>query len=55
MTWGRRRMRDVGAVGEYETRLTWKALGDFRRVNLEVSVSSSKELPLNAECEVMLA
>lgn len=53
-TFGPPRDRGVGAVGEYETRLTWRALGQFRKATARISQSSAKDVPLLAELDVSL-
>lgn len=53
-TFGQPRDRGVGAVGAYETRLTWRALGQFRKATARVSQSSAKDVPLLAEMDVVI-
>lgn len=53
-TFGQPRDRGVGTVGAYETRLTWRALGQFRKATARISQSSAKDVPLLAELDVSL-
>lgn len=53
-TFGQHRDRGVGTVGAYETRLTWRALGQFRKATARISQSSAKDVPLLAELDVSL-
>ena len=43
------RDRGVGAVGAYETRLVWRALGQFRKATMRLSISSTTDIPLLSE------
>lgn len=52
-TWSAAKVRDVGVTGAYATRLTWRALGQFREATIELSLSSEADIPLLAEIEVM--
>ena len=54
MTFGAPRDRGVGAVGAYETRLTWRALGQFRKATARISQSSVVDVPLLAEINVAI-
>lgn len=47
--------RGVGAAGAYQTRLTWRALGQFRKATAEISLSSATDIPLLAEINVKVA
>jgi hypothetical protein len=51
-TWSAPKSRDVGTVGAYATRLTWRALGQFRDATIELSQSSVVDVPLLAEIEL---
>ena len=53
-TFGQPRDRGVGAVGEYETRLTWRALGQFRKATARISQSSAVDVPMLAEIDVAI-
>lgn len=46
--------RGVGGVGAYETRLTWRALGQFRTATIELSQSSAADVPLLAEIDLVV-
>ena len=53
-TFGQPRDRGVGAVGEYETRMTWRALGQFRKATARISQSSAVDVPMLAEIDVAI-
>lgn len=53
-TYGNPKDRSVGAVGAYETRLTWRALGQFRKATMQLSISSTTDIPLLSEIDVTL-
>lgn len=54
ITFGPPKDRSVGAVGAYETRLVWRQLGQFRRATIELSQSSTVDIPLLAEIDVVI-
>lgn len=54
-TFGAEKPRPVGAVGQYETRLVWRALGQFRTAVAEFILSSTADIPLLAEINVEMA
>jgi len=47
-TWGAWRQRSW-AVGEYNRRLTWRALGQSRQWTVELRISTAAEIPMNAD------
>jgi hypothetical protein len=51
-TWSDPKPRGVGTTGAYQTRLTWRALGQFRDATIELSQSSVTDVPLLAEIDV---
>lgn len=54
LTWGRERWASLGSLGEYDKRLVWRALGQYRDVAAEVNVSDPAELPIKAQAVVEL-
>lgn len=54
VTFGPPKDRGVGGAGEYETRLVWRALGQFRRATVELSISSASDIPLLSEIDVVI-
>jgi hypothetical protein len=54
-TWSEPKARSVGVTGAYQTRLTWRSLGLFRDATVELSVSSTADIPLLAEIDVEVA
>ena len=53
-TYGLAKDRGVGAVGAYETRLVWRSLGQFRKATMKLSLSSTTDIPLLSEIDVVL-
>ena len=51
-TWSNPKPKGVGATGAYQTRLTWRALGQFREATIELSQSSVVDVPLLAEIDL---
>lgn len=47
-TWGNRLDYPLGAVGEYERRVVLRSLGQFRALNLEITMSDAAEVPVMA-------
>lgn len=42
ITWGEEKSRSLGNVGEYERRINWRALGQFRQVTAELNWSDDQ-------------
>jgi hypothetical protein len=53
IVFGPEKWRGVGKVGEYQTRLVWRELGQFRKATIEVSMSSLTDIPILAELNVV--
>ncbi len=49
---GTERFRGVGLPGNYETRLVWRELGQYRKATMELSISSLTDIPIAAEVEI---
>ena len=45
-TWGRERVRGLGGLGEYETRVNLKALGQFRSMTAEITITDPVDVRL---------
>lgn len=54
-TWGDIRTKSLGALGEYETRVLWRSLGQFRRLTAELSWATADEISFVDEARVRLA
>ncbi len=54
ITFGAPKDRGVGAAGQYETRLVWRQLGQFRRATIEISQSATVDIPLLSEIDVVI-
>jgi hypothetical protein len=54
-TWGRVKERDLGALGEYDQRVTLRALGQFRAATVMVSISDPADITLDASVNVQVA
>lgn len=55
MLWSEPKDRDLGTVGNYQSRATWRGLGQFRRATVELSLSSVTDIPLLSEIDVEVA
>jgi hypothetical protein len=55
MTWSADKDRHVGVVGDYDARLVWRGLGQFRRATVELSQTGPVDVPLMASVDVGLA
>lgn len=55
MTWGSDKDRPVGAAGQWDQRLTWRNLGQFRKATVELSVSGPTDIPLLSTLDVEMA
>ncbi len=51
-TWGPEKPRQVGPTGAYQTRLNWRALGQFRNATAKLTLSSETDIPLLASLNV---
>lgn len=52
MTWSAAKDRPVGLPGNYQQRLVWRALGQFRAATVELSVTGATDLPLLSSLDV---
>jgi len=55
INFGSPKIRGVGLVGEYDQRLVWRELGQFRRATIEISQSSVTDVPLLAAINLVVA
>jgi hypothetical protein len=53
VTYGPEKVRSFGEIGRYETRMTFRTLGQFRRMTMWVRMTSPVETPINTDVEVM--
>jgi hypothetical protein len=51
-TWGKERTRGLGGLGEYQTRVNFKALGQFRQVTARVRVTAPYDVRLLSAANV---
>lgn len=54
-TWGQQRSITMGATGEYDNRMVFRALGRFRRLTAEVVITTTEDVPLYADAILELA
>ncbi len=54
-TWSNEKWRSFGAVGDYDARLVWRALGTARQWTVEATISDAVELPLKAQAILEVA
>lgn len=55
MTWSSDKDREVGATGEWQQRLTCRALGQFRKATMELSQSGPVDVPMMSNVDVEIA
>ena len=55
VSYGPEKVRSLGDVGRYETRVIFRAMGQFTRMALEVSMTAAVETPLYADLDVEIA
>lgn len=51
-TWGNRRSRSIGGLGNYYTRVNFRMLGQFRQFTAEITMSDPVEAPLSTLAQV---
>lgn len=51
-TWGSPKIRDVGRLGDYDARATWRAMGQFRQCTVEINMTDPVDVPLLGEALV---
>lgn len=54
-TWGKSRARTFGALGQYQKRAVWRALGRNRRWTAEVTMSDAVDTPIEARVRLEVA
>jgi hypothetical protein len=47
-TWGEGKHRSLGDLGQYQQRVIYRNLGQFRHVTVELNISDPAEIPINA-------
>lgn len=52
MTWGPTKDREVGITGNYEARIIWRGLGQFRKAVVELSQSGPVDVPMLSTLDV---
>lgn len=45
-TWSLEKWRDVGSLGDYQQKATWRAQGSFQQLTIEANISEPAEMPL---------
>lgn len=53
LTFGNERTRSFGAVGRYDTRMTFRALGQFRRMVMRVTMTAPVETTIFCDAELV--
>jgi hypothetical protein len=55
ITWGNVRHKSLGEIGDYDTRVNWRTLGQFRQVTAELSWSAAGEISFRDEARIRVA
>lgn len=53
--WGLEKPRDLGALGEYETRALWRSQGQYRQLTVELNCSEPADVIFHSQARVRLA
>ncbi|MGB1390988.1 MAG: hypothetical protein ACPG61_19100, partial [Paracoccaceae bacterium] len=54
-TWGTEKRRSLGSLGDYQQRVTYRNLGQFRQATVEVNMSDPVDIPLNATASLVVS
>lgn len=54
-TWGKERWRDTGEAGDYDRLVTLRALGQFRRATMELTMTDPVDVPMTATAFVEIS
>jgi hypothetical protein len=52
LTWGNPKRRSLGGLGDYQQRITYRSLGQFRQATIEFNMADPVDIPLNATAVV---
>jgi len=55
LTWGAPKPRGIGLVGQYETRVAYRALGQFRDFTAELTMADVLECPVESVADLVIA
>jgi hypothetical protein len=55
VSWGGEKQRGLGAKGRYDHRITFRAMGQFRNMAVEVSMADAIDVPIYADCDLELS
>lgn len=47
-TWGESKSRSFGGLGDYQQRIVYRGLGQFRQATVEINMSDPVDIPINA-------
>ena len=54
-TWGEGKHRSFGALGDYDARVIYRNLGQFRQATVELNMSDPTDIPINATAVVRIS
>lgn len=54
-TWSKEKRRSIGTLGEYAKVVRWRALGQFRNANFELTISDPTDITVESTAEVEVA
>jgi hypothetical protein len=55
VTWGEEKVRSLGKPGVYDQRITFRAMGQFRNMTVEIAMADAIDVPIYADCNVELS
>lgn len=55
MTWGKEKFKSLGQIGDYDARINWRALGQYRQATARLIWSEDGEISFRNEARVRLA
>jgi hypothetical protein len=55
VSWGLEKTRSFGQPGVYDQRITFRAMGQFRNMTVEIAMADAIDVPIYADCNVELS
>jgi hypothetical protein len=54
-SWSAPKPRSLGATGQYETKVTWRNLGQFRNMTAEITIADEVDCPIESVANLVIA
>jgi hypothetical protein len=54
LTWGMEKVRSFGEKGRFDHMMTFRALGQFRNMTMELAMTDNVDLPIYADCNLVV-